>query len=141
MKNEHRTVDLNAYIENVNCEIKNVEDGKQLIFSFSNVSQEIITAIKLKCLCFDSFDDRIEFGNEDFLEVKKADLNVKPAKTDGFAVDIKQCDLQRTEVEVLQIVYINGERVAPMEEHIIEYDIGVLSSSGSANDHTESYKL
>ncbi len=141
MKSEHRTVDLNAYIENVNCEIKNVEDGKQLIFSFSNVSQEIITAIKLKCLCFDSFDDRIEFGNEDFLEVKKADINVKPAKTAGFAVDIKQCDLQRTEVEVLQIVYINGERVAPMEEHIIEYDIGVLSSSGSANDHTESDML
>lgn len=42
-----------------------------------NVSQDVITAIRLKCVCYDSFDDKIQFGTEDFLEVKKASLNIK----------------------------------------------------------------
>lgn len=80
MRSEHRIVDLNAYIENIQCEIKNTGENKQLEISFRNVSQDVITAIRLKCVCYDSFDDKIQFRTEDFLEVKKASLNIKPTK-------------------------------------------------------------
>lgn len=138
MRSEHRIVDLNAYIENIQCEIKNTGENKQLEISFRNVSQDVITAIRLKCVCYDSFDDKIQFGTEDFLEVKKASLNIKPTKKASFVVDVESSDLQRVEIEVLQIVYINGEKVAPMDAHNIEYDVDILSSVWSANDHSES---
>lgn len=138
MRSEHRIVDLNAYIEDIGCEIKNTGDSKQLEISFRNVSQDVITAIRLKCVCFDSFDDKIQFGTEDFLEVKKASLNIKPTKKASFIVDVELSDLQKVEIEVLQIVYINGEKVAPMAAHNIEYDVDILSSTWFENDHSES---
>lgn len=141
MRIEQRIVDLNAYIENMNCEIKDVQNGKQLIFSFKNVGPEIITAIKLKCFCFDSFDDKIIFDDVDYLEVKKASLNINPTEKTSFVVNMKQCDLQKTKVELLQIVYGNGEKVDPIEEDIVSYDISVLSSSRSVDDHIESDML
>ena len=141
MRREHRMVDLNAYIENIRCEIKNIEDNKQLKISFKNVSQDVITAIRLKCVCYDSFDDKIQFGTEDFLEVKKASLNIKPTKQASFVVDVEPSDLQRVKIEVLQIVYINGEKVAPMDAHNIEYDVEILSSVWSASDNSESDML
>lgn len=98
MRSEHRIVDLNAYIENIRCEIKNTGDNKQLEISFRNVSQDVITAIRLKCVCFDSFDDKIQFGTEDFLEVKKASLNIKPTKKASFVVDVEPFDLQKVEM-------------------------------------------
>ncbi len=141
MRSEHRIVDLNAYIENIQCEIKNTGENKQLEISFRNVSQDVITAIRLKCVCYDSFDDKIQFGTEDFLEVKKASLNIKPTKKASFVVDVEPSDLKKVEIEVLQIVYINGEKVAPMEAHNIEYDVDILSSVWSVNDHSESDML
>ena len=141
MRSEHRIVDLNAYIENIQCEIKNTGENKQLEISFRNVSQDVITAIRLKCVCYDSFDDKIQFGTEDFLEVKKASLNIKTTKKASFVVDVEPSDLKKVEIEVLQIVYINGEKVAPKEAHNIEYDVDILSSVWSVNDHSESDML
>ncbi len=138
MRIEQRIVDLNAYIENINYEIKDDQNGKKLVYSFTNVSSEIITAIKLKCTCYDSFDDKIKFDDVDYLEVKKATLNIKPTENASFVVNIKQCDLQKTKVELLQIVYSNGEKVDPIDEDIVKYDINVLSSSRSVDDHIES---
>ena len=138
MRSEHKIVDLNAYIENIRCEIKNTGENKQLEISFRNVSQDVITAIRMKCVCFDSFDDRIQFGSEDYLEVKKASLNIKPTKKASFVVDVELADLQKVEIDVLQIVYINGEKVAPVAAHNIEYDVDILTSVWSANEHSES---
>ena len=141
MRIEQRIVDLNAYIENINYEIKDDQNGKKLVYSFTNVSSEIITAIKLKCTCYDSFDDKIKFDDVDYLEVKKATLNIKPTENASFVVNIKQCDLQKAKVELLQIVYSNGEKVDPIDEDIVKYDINVLSSSRSVDDHIESDML
>ena len=56
-------------------------------------------------------------------------------------MDVESSDLKKVEIEVLQIVYINGEKVAPMEAHYIEYDVDILSSVWSVNDHSESDML
>lgn len=137
MRTEKRTVDLNAYIIDLRCDTNNLEDKVQLTFSFKNLNHGTITAVKLFCVAYDSFGDRIQFEGKEFYEVKKAGLQIKPLKKAGFSIEIEKCDIKSVEVSIAQIVYSDGEVVAPKEQKLIEYEIEVLSSSWSADDYFE----
>lgn len=137
MRIEKKTVDLNAYIFDLDCDIKTADGKKQFLFSFKNKNYGTIEAIRLLCVAYDSFGDKIQFDGNDFLEIKKADLQVKPLKTASFSVDVDKHDVKRVEVSATQLVYANGEKVVPKESKVVEYEIEVLSSGWSAENHFE----
>ena len=71
MKIEKRSVDLNAYISDLECFVENIDAKKQLSFSFRNLNYGTIVAIRLLCRAYDSFGDKLQFGGNDSLEIKK----------------------------------------------------------------------
>lgn len=142
MKIKKMTVDLNAYISDLECVINTSNNKKQLSFSFKNRNYGIIAAIRLSCVAYDSFGDRIQFDGKEFLEIKKADLQIEPLKSASFTVDVDDYkadnyDVKKVEVSVKQLVYVNGEKLIPKEPRIVEYEVEVLSSSWSIEDHFE----
>lgn len=137
MRIEKRTVDLNAYISDLECVVKAVDNKKQLSFSFRNMNYGTVVAVRLSCVAYDSFDDKIQFDGNDFLEVKRADLQIEPLKRANFSVDVDKYDLKRIEVSATQIVYADGEKVVPKEPKVIEYEVEILSSSWSPDEHFE----
>jgi hypothetical protein len=141
MKIEKQSVDLNAYISDLKCLVENIDARKQLIFSYRNLNYGTIVAIRLLCKAYDSFGDKIQFGENDFLEVKKVDLQIKPCKNVSFSVDVGKYDIKKIDVSVAQIVYTNGEKIVPKEPEIVEYEVEVLSSSWSPENHFEKEAL
>lgn len=137
MRIEKRTVDLNAYISDLECVIKTADNKKQLEFSFKNKNYGIIIAIRLLCVAYDSFGDKIQFNGNEFLDIKKADLQVEPLNDASFSVDVDKCDVKKVEVSATQLVYANGEKLIPKEPRVVEYEVEVLSSSCSPEDHFE----
>ena len=137
MRTEKKTVDFNAYISDLECVIKTVDDKRKLSFSFKNKNYGIIAAIRLLCVAYDSFDDKIQFEGNDFLDIKRADLQIKPLENASFSVNVDKYDVKRVEVSVTQIVFANGEKIIPKEPRIVEYEIEVLSSSGDSENHFE----
>lgn len=132
-----KTVDLNAYISDLKCVVKADGDRKQLLFSFKNKNHGIIAAIKLSCVAYDSFGDKIQFDGNELLEIKKVDLQINPFKNSSFSIDIEKYDVKKVEVFVAQLVYTNGENVIPKEPRIVEYDVEVLSSIWNPDNHFE----
>lgn len=137
MKIEKRSVDLNAYISDLECLVENIDAKKQLSFSFRNLNYGTIVAIRLLCRAYDSFGDKLQFGGNDSLEIKKVDLQIKPCKNVNFSVDVGKYDIQKVDVSVAQIVYTNGEKIIPRESKIAEYEVEALSLSWSPDDHFE----
>lgn len=132
-----KTVDFNSYISDLKCAVIADGDGKHLLFSFKNKNHGIIAAIKLSCVAYDSFGDKIRFDGNEFLEIKKADLQINPYENSSFSIDIENYDVKKVEVSVAQLVYTNGENVIPKEPRIVEYDVEVLSSIGKPDSHFE----
>lgn len=132
-----KTVDLNAYISDLECVVNADGDRKQLLFSFKNKNHGIIEAIKLSCVAYDSFGDKIQFDGNEFLEIKKADLQINPFENASFSIDIETYDIKKVEVDVTQLVYSNGENVIPKEPRIVEYEVEALSSSWTPDNHFE----
>lgn len=137
MRIEKRTVDLEAYISDLQCTIETVDNKKQLFFSFKNRNYGTIDAIRLSCVAYDSFGDKIYFDGNDFLEIKRVDLQIKPLKNANFSVDVDKYDVKSVEASVTQIVYTNGEKIIPKEPKITEYEVELLSWSWSPEDHYE----
>lgn len=137
MQKIKRTVDLNAYISDLKCVVKADGDKKQLLFSFKNNNHGIIEAIKLSCVAYDSFGDKIQFDGNEFLEIKKVDLQINSFKNASFSIDIEKYDIKKVEVDVTQLVYSNGEKVIPKEPRIVEYEVEALSSSWTPDNHFE----
>lgn len=137
MRIEKRIVDLEAYISGLGCIIKTVDNKKQLYFSFKNRNHGTIEAIRLLCTAYDSFGDKIQFEGKDFLEIKRADLQAKPFKNVSFYIDINVNDVKKVEVSVTQLVYTDGEKIIPKKSKIVEYEVEILSSSWSPEDHFE----
>ncbi|MGI6069478.1 MAG: hypothetical protein ACOYBE_03520, partial [Blautia sp.] len=137
MNKETKSVDLNAYIANFKCEVKSENGNKQLSISFDNLSYGTVVAIRFVVCAKDSFGDKIDFEGNDVLEIKKADLNIKPQKKAGFVFDIKNYDIKELDSKITQIVYDNGKIVVPEGSDIVDYEVEVLSTSWSPTDHFE----
>lgn len=137
MTTKKKTVDLNAIIYDLECVIKTADNKKQLSLSFKNKNYGTIVAIRLWCVAYDSFDDKIQFEGNEFLEIKRADLQIEPLKKASFSVDVDKYDVKRVEVSVKQLVFANGEKLIPKEPRVVEYEVDVLSSSWSLDNHFE----
>lgn len=111
------------------------------MFTFRNKNHGIIVAIRLTCIAYDSFGDRIQFNGIEFLDVKKADLHVEQFTETSFSVDVDKYDVKKVEVSVKQLVYADGEMVVPKESKVVEYEVEVLTPEGSSENQFEKNAL
>lgn len=126
---QKRQVNLNAYITDLTYLIDDKEGKKTLSIKFQNLNYGTINAIKMSLVAKDSFGDKIDFKGLDRLEIKRADLNIKPCKKASFSVDVGDYDIRQVELEVKQIVFDNLGIVTPKEPEIVEYEIEELQAS------------
>ncbi len=137
MRLEKRIVDLNAFIKDVNQNIKENGGIKYLDFSFTNLQHGNITAIKLYVTAKDSFGDTVSFGDSNRFEVKRVDLNIKKGDNCSFSTEIGRYDIKQVNVLVDQIVFDNNNICKPLDTNVVEYEIERLSSSWTSTEHFE----
>lgn len=104
-----KTIDINAHIENVACDIV-FEDGYAIaVISFSNLGYGDITAIKFDAVGYNSFGDIVQVGNKDhfFLIVQDVKIN-KNEKAESLRVRLPIADIRKLDIEEAQICYADG---------------------------------
>lgn len=112
MKKRSRTIDINAHISNLTCDI-NVQDGTvTALIGFDNLAYGTITAIKFDAVGYNSFGDVVTIdGKEKFFLIIQ-DISVGKNETaENLKAVLPNADVRRLVLEESQICFADGSVV------------------------------
>ena len=109
MRIEKRTIDINAHIINIACEISADNDASNALISFDNLGYGVITAVKFNAKGFNSFGDVVPIAGKDKFFLIIQDINIdKNTSAKNLRAKIPNSDVRRLELEECQICYADG---------------------------------
>ena len=77
MKSTTWCYDINAHIENINCEIVTENSNAVAVISFENLGYGDITAVKFNAVGYNSFGDIVPIGNKEKFFLIIQDIMIK----------------------------------------------------------------
>ena len=118
-------VDLNCPIELVSYTIKVPRDFENAFVNiiFRNLSQKIITAIKLKIHCFDAFNEPVKLNGNNILNKNLQDLKVNPRSCFGNETLIELqdfADTRKIKVSVTDVLFADSSLWHYAEDSLFE---------------------
>lgn len=109
MKTVQKTIDINAHIENLQCEIS-ADNGNAIAkISFTNLGYGDITAIKFNACGYNSFGDNVPVNGKDkfFLIIQDITIGKNEIATD-LKAKLPNPDMKKLELVECQICYADG---------------------------------
>lgn len=109
MNKQTYSIDINAHIANISCEISNSENGTVAIISFDNLGYGNITAVKFNATGYNAFGDIIRVnGKEQFFLIIQ-DINIaKNESAKGLKAKMPNNDIRSLTLEECQICFSDG---------------------------------
>ena len=112
MKKFYTVLDVNAHIRNLSAETALSADGVDLLISFDNLYDGVITAVKLTASGYNSFGDLIPVNGQERFFIVIQDLHIdRGAAVRGLRYRIPNTEIRRVETEEYQICYEDGRIV------------------------------
>ena len=109
MKTVQKTIDINAHIENLQCEIS-ADNGNAIAkISFTNLGYGDITAIKFNACGYNSFGDIVPVNGKDkfFLIIQDITIGKNEIATD-LKAKLPNPDMKKLDLVECQICYADG---------------------------------
>lgn len=107
-----KTIDINAHIINMNCEIYVENDLVKAIISFDNLGYGVITAIKFNATGYNSFGDIVSINgkNQFFLIIQDIFID-RNSSANNLIANMPDKDIRKLNLEEFQICYDDGSVV------------------------------
>ena len=109
MRTVTKTIDINAHITNITCEVS-VDNGlSKATVSFDTLGFGIVTAVKFDAKGFNSFGDVVQIGGKDEFFLIIQDIYIeKNASAKNLIAKLPNSDIRRLELVECQICYADG---------------------------------
>ncbi len=124
MKGIVKSYDINAHIEDVECEIV-VENGDVIaVIAFKNLGYGDITAVKFNAVGYNSFGDVVPIGNKEKFFLIIQDIMIKKnEKADNLKAKLPASDIRKLSIEESQICYADGSVTTYKGQNIKEIEL------------------
>lgn len=108
-----KTIDINAHIEDLKCEISVNNENAIAKISFANLDYGDITAIKFNACGYNSFGDNVPVnGKEKFFLIIQDILIGKNEVATDLKAQLPNPDIRKLELEECQICYADGSVIS-----------------------------
>ena len=124
MRTIQKTIDINAHIEELRCEIS-VDNGNAIAkISFINLGFGDITAIKFNACGYNSFGDIVPVnGNEKFYLIIQDVMIAKNEIATDLTAKLPNDDIKKLDLEECQICYADGSVASYEGNNDLMFDI------------------
>lgn len=103
------SIDINAHIANITCDIAVNGNNSMLSISFDNISNKVITAVKFNATGYNSFGDVVSVKGKDSFFVIIQDIKIdRNSHIAGLKAKVPNEEIRRIELEEGQICYSDG---------------------------------
>lgn len=141
MKEIKRSIDINAHIVNINCEVVYNSEGSKALITFDNLGNGIITAVKFNAKGYNSFGDVVSINGKEKFFLIIQDINIEK---NSIAKDLKaklpNSDIRRLELEEYQICYADGSIVTYARKDSKEFNTEEYDSYGEDKEKINAIK-
>ena len=104
-----RTVDLNAHVNNIECQIETANNIAKAVIAFDNLGYGTITAIKFIAQGFNSFGDAVKVNGQDKFFLIIQDISIeKNCHAENLRATLPNGDIRKLILEESQICYADG---------------------------------
>ena len=101
-----RTVDLNAHVNNIECQIETANNIAKAVIAFDNLGYGTITAIKFSAQGFNSFGDVVKVNGQDKFFLIIQDISIeKNCHAENLRATLPNGDIRKLILEESQICY------------------------------------
>lgn len=121
MQHENKTFDVNAHIENLQCQV--VVEGNRAVayISFTNLGYGDITAIKFHATGYNSFGDIVPINNQSQFILMIQDILISKNQSSGdIKILLPSSDIRQLDLEEIQVCYNHSTVVAYLGKNEIE---------------------
>lgn len=124
MKSTTWCYDINAHIENINCEIVTENSNAVAVISFENLGYGDITAVKFNAVGYNSFGDIVPIGNKEKFFLIIQDIMIKKnEKANNLKAKLPASDIRKLVIEEAQICYADGSVATYEGQNIKEIEL------------------
>lgn len=118
------SIDINAHIANITCDIAVNGNNSMLSISFDNISDKAITAVKFNATGYNSFGDVVSVNGKDSFFVIIQDIKIDGnSHITGLKAKIPNEEIRRIELEEGQICYSDGTVSTYLGKDIREFHL------------------
>lgn len=118
------SIDINAHIANITCDIVVNGNNSTLSISFDNVSNKAITAVKFNATGYNSFGDVVSVNGKDSFFVIIQDIKIDGnSHIAGLKAKVPNEEIRRIELEESQICYSDGTVSTYLGKDIREFQL------------------
>lgn len=104
-----RTVDLNAHVNNIECQIETANNIAKAVIAFDNLGYGTITAIKFSAQGFNLFGDVAKVNGQDKFFLIIQDISIeKNCHAENLRATLPNGDIRKLILEESQICYADG---------------------------------
>ena len=130
MRTIQKTIDINAHIEELKCEI-NVDAGNTIAkISFVNLGFGDITAIKFNACGYNSFGDIVPVdGKEKFFLIIQDVMIAKNESATDLKAKLPNADIKKLDLEECQICYADGSVATYMGNNCFTLDLEEINNN------------
>lgn len=130
MRTIQKTIDINAHIEELKCEI-NVDAGNTIAkISFVNLGFGDITAIKFNACGYNSFGDIVPIdGKEKFFLIIQDVMIAKNESATDLKAKLPNADIKKLDLEECQICYADGSVATYMGNNCFTLDLEEINNN------------
>lgn len=124
------TIDVNAHVANVTCDI--IVDGNNLTasISFDNITDKVITAVKFNATGYNSFGDVVLVNGKNKFFVIIQDIKIDAnSHIAGLKARIPNEEIRKIELEECQICYSDGTVSSYTVKDIREVEVSELDEN------------
>lgn len=141
MKTATKTININAHITNIACEISAENDASKALISFDNLGFGVVTAVKFNAKGFNSFGDVVQVAGRDKFYLIIQDISIdKNTSAKNLKAKLPNSYIRRLELEECQICYADGSVTSYDGVDNIEFEIEEYETYGTEKEALEAIR-
>lgn len=135
------SIDINAHIANIQCEIGVESSTSSARLSFDNLGYGTITAVKFNAKGYNSFGDVVQISGKDTFFLIVQDVHIeKNTRVQNLKINLPNNDIRRLELQECQICYADGTVATYEGPDVREYSVDTFDNYGADGEALEALR-